>query len=100
MPMFPAAPGRFSISTGWPQIAVSFSATMRGMRSEAPPGANGTITRTGFCGHDCACTPDAAKSRASKAIRSMKIPLLDDLGDGALECDLVKLARIGVFAEF
>src|SRR5687768_18591466 len=98
MPMFPAAPGRFSISTGWPHIAVSFSPRRRGIRSEAPPGANGTITRTGFCGQDCACATETASRRGRISKRVMNGPLLDDLGGGALERDRVELAGIRVVA--
>ncbi len=68
MPMLPAAPGRFSISTGWPHSVCSFSPTRRGIRSEAPPGANGTITRTGFCGQDCANAVEHAVEDKARTI--------------------------------
>src|ERR1041385_5586226 len=98
MPMFPAAPGRFSITTGWAQIAVSFSPTTRGIRSDAPPGANGTITRTGFCGHDCAFETGGARRTAVRS-RSRSMRILLDLGESPLERDRMEPARIGVFAD-
>ena len=36
LPVEPAAPGRFSMITGWPQRSRSFSATMRGSASAEP----------------------------------------------------------------
>ena len=41
----PPAPGRFSIVTGWPSDWLSSAATMRAVRSPAPPAANGTTMR-------------------------------------------------------
>jgi len=40
--------------TGCPSRCASQSTVMRAMLSVTPPGGNGTITRTGFCGHCCA----------------------------------------------
>src|SRR5262252_3107568 len=97
MPMLPAAPGRFSITTGWPQIAVSFSPTRRGIRSDAPPGANGTITRTGFCGHDWAFETGTTSRRAVRS-RSRSMKILLDLRKSALERHRMQAARIGVVA--
>src|SRR5215208_2627116 len=98
MPMLPAAPGRFSITTGCAHIAVSFSPTRRGIRSDAPPGAKGTMTRTGFCGQDWAFETGGARRRTVKRrSRNMKKILLD-LGVGALERDRMEPARIGVLA--
>jgi len=37
LPIEPAAPGLFSMMTGWPQTCCSFSAMMRAIRSELPP---------------------------------------------------------------
>ena len=36
------APGRFSITTPWPQISASFWPTMRMLTSVGPPAGNGT----------------------------------------------------------
>jgi hypothetical protein len=50
MPMTPPAPGLFSTMTWVPMVAVSFCAIKRPMKSEPPPGANGTMMRTGLVG--------------------------------------------------
>src|SRR3954462_5619233 len=98
MPMLPAAPGRLSITTGWAHIAASFSPTRRGIRSDAPPGANGTITRTGFCGQDWAFERGTTRSSAvRRRSRSMKILL--DLGERPLERYRMEPARIGILAD-
>src|SRR5262245_815342 len=44
--MLPAAPVRFSITTGWPHLRDSQSATSRGMASAVPPAGNGTMIFT------------------------------------------------------
>ena len=49
-PMLPPAPPRFSITTVWPHISPSFWPTIRAEMSVAPPGGNGTMSRTGFVG--------------------------------------------------
>jgi hypothetical protein len=46
----PDAPVRLSITTCWPSASPSFGATMRATKSEAPPGANGTIILIGRVG--------------------------------------------------
>src|SRR3954463_7493822 len=97
MPMLPAAPGRFSITTGWPQIAVSFSPTRRGIRSDAPPGAKGTITRTGFCGQDWAFEKGTTSSSAVRR-RSRSMKTLLDLCERPLERDRMEPARIRIVA--
>src|SRR4051812_15547776 len=68
--MLPAAPGRLSTITGWPHFSVSFSATMRGIRSALPPAGNGTTMRTGLAGHSCAWSA-LAKSASAAAARSL-----------------------------
>jgi len=50
VPMMVPAPGLFSTTTGWPQRVDSWSAIRRPTMSVAPPGANGTIRRTGRVG--------------------------------------------------
>ena len=45
-----APPGLFSTMTGWPQLSVSFSPTMRGKISAVPPGASGTMILIGRLG--------------------------------------------------
>ena len=46
VPIFPAAPGRFSMMTGCFQIGLRPSATMRGTASAVPPAGKGTIIFT------------------------------------------------------
>src|SRR5436190_1309978 len=51
-------------------FSASFSATMRGIASAAPPGGKGTMMRTGFAGHSWALiSPMAAKLMSSRARR-------------------------------
>src|ERR1700676_5376342 len=52
-------PGRFSITTGWPQRAASRSANSRAPMSDPEPGPSGRMNLTGCCGQfavcDCTC---------------------------------------------
>ena len=41
-PIVPVAPGRLSITTGWPKASFSFCARGRANESAGPPGGNGT----------------------------------------------------------
>src|SRR5687768_12034057 len=66
--MAPSAPGLVSITTVWPSAWPSGCAKMRAPSSAAPPGGNGTISRTGLLGY-CACaeaqsTPSAIAARS------------------------------------
>src|SRR6185503_6902264 len=70
--MLPLAPGRFSTSTCWPRRCASGSATTRALLSATPPGENGTMMRTGFCGHSCAVAP-FNKMKLSNAARAIRI---------------------------
>src|SRR5215831_15487324 len=49
-PMAPPPPGRFSMMMAWPTLAATCSNTVRGSRSVALPGANGTTTWTRLVG--------------------------------------------------
>jgi len=49
-PMLPAAPPRFSTITGCPHFSPIFCAITRPRMSVVPPGAHGTIMRTGLVG--------------------------------------------------
>src|SRR5258708_32971439 len=49
-PMAPPPPGRFSMMMVWPTFAATCSNTVRGSRSVALPGANGTTTWTRLVG--------------------------------------------------
>ena len=48
------APGRFSITTPWPQSSDSFCPTIRMLTSVGPPAGNGTTIFTGRLGKLCA----------------------------------------------
>src|SRR5262245_51603942 len=45
-----AAPGRLSITTGWPSASLIRGASRRATTSDPPPGGYGTISRTGRSG--------------------------------------------------
>jgi hypothetical protein len=47
LPSTPAAPGRFSTTSGWPSVRDICGASRRIMMSVAEPEAKGTTTRTG-----------------------------------------------------
>ena len=49
-PIAPPPPGRFSMMKVWPTLAETCSNTVRGSRSVALPGENGTMTWTLFVG--------------------------------------------------
>src|SRR3954466_12034460 len=76
--MLPAAPGRLSTITGWPHFSVSFSATMRGIRSALPPAGNGTTMPTALAGQSCAraalARNIATAAAASGLMRSTETP--------------------------
>ena len=55
MPMVPPAPVRFSTTTCCPMVNVMRSPIARAMKSIAPPGASGTMNRTGLFGQSDAC---------------------------------------------
>src|SRR5688572_7940927 len=52
--MLPLAPGRFSTMTCCPSRAASGSPMTRALLSVTPPGAKGTMMRTGLTGYSCA----------------------------------------------
>ncbi len=62
-----APPARFSITIGWPQIALSRGETAREMLSTEPPAGYGTMMRTGLVGKLCACAASRAQREAGKS---------------------------------
>src|SRR5262249_23009487 len=72
-----SAPGRFSITTGWPQSSLIFWAMTRERMSVGPPAGNGTtmrMVRLGKVG-DCASdsvTPASASPSVPRALRPMR----------------------------
>ena len=71
-PSVPAAPGRFSITIGWPRCFSVAGASARIAMSVEPPGGQGTISVTGRVGNCCACAVVASAMNAAAA----KISLL------------------------
>src|SRR4051812_13722293 len=68
-------PGRFSITTGWPQRAPSRSAIRRAPMSVPEPGPSGRRNFTGRCGQLCANAVPLAHNRA-RTIPTSAITLL------------------------
>src|SRR5262245_10255821 len=60
-------PVRFSIRKVCPRLAATRSNTVRGNRSVALPGANGTITRTVLLGQATACASSGAIAETAAA---------------------------------
>src|SRR5262245_44168547 len=77
--MRPLAPGLFSTMTGWPNFARGPSATSRAERSVMPAGGNGTISRMGREGNDCAAAaPESSRqrSRLKRRLRSDRLVMM------------------------
>src|ERR1700674_5139172 len=68
-PMFPPAPVRLSITTGWPHASVSFLPPSRPNVSAIPPTGNGTTMRIGLSGYVGICAD------ASVAIVNIVTPI-------------------------
>src|SRR5215207_3574434 len=58
LPRVAPAPGRFSMTRGWPSRSRKPWATRRAARSVVPPGAKGTMRRIGCEGHAVAADAD------------------------------------------
>src|SRR5688572_18954835 len=81
--MLPAAPERFSTTTGWPSGPCARSAIRRAKMSVEPPGANGTIRRSGFDGY-CAFTGKATSANTSKkSFISILVRRIETVGEPA-----------------
>src|SRR5207247_10461038 len=63
--MLPPAPARFSTTNCWPRVSLSFAPTILAMMSTGPPGAKGTMTRTGLFGQPCGRQAPASAHAAS-----------------------------------
>src|SRR5262249_41723366 len=66
VPSMLPAPGRLSITNDGPRLSASFCPRMRAMTSELPPGAYGTMKRTGLAGYVCAVAAVAAAATSSQ----------------------------------
>src|SRR5688572_14478619 len=65
--MVPPAPARLSMMNAMPLVSVSFCVIVRAPASAGPPAANGTTSRMGFAGYDCARAADAASAAMQSA---------------------------------
>ena len=63
----PPAPGRFSMTNGWPTCRDSWSSTTRPVMSTALPALNGLIAEMARDGQACAWADGAAAARATAA---------------------------------
>src|SRR6187455_1183370 len=63
-----AAPGRFSMTSGWPSSSDTFGCTMRMVMSDPPAAAYGTMTRIGRTGNDCPTAAAAARLAPSASV--------------------------------
>src|SRR3977135_4575742 len=98
--MAPPPPGLFSMVMGWPTFAATCSKIVRGSRSVALPGANGTTTVTRLLGQlwahsrwgaaiarTQAAATTAAHRRATRAFREGSIWKASFDGRSLLSCD-------------
>src|SRR6478752_400567 len=69
----PAAPGRFSTTTGWPKLSESFWAMRRPTMSVEPPGEKPSIRRTVLVGYACARALPASTSAAQIEINPQNV---------------------------
>src|SRR5262249_5149316 len=69
-PIAPPPPGLLPMMMGCPTLAETSSNTVRGKRSVALPGENGTITCPRLVGHACACAGVAAATAMIKPAAS------------------------------
>src|SRR5688500_12468726 len=68
--MSPPAPPRLSTTNCWPRYSDSLFENTRAVMSLPPPGANGTMTRTGFVGYFCASTVPGMPAASAAASHS------------------------------
>src|SRR5205814_9812345 len=64
MPMLPDGPGLFSMTIDVPSASPSFDEMIRATKSDAPPGANGTIILIGLFGYPVC--PDASSEKRTR----------------------------------
>src|SRR5688572_10868641 len=66
-PIVEEPPGRFSTTTDCPRSSLNRGASMRNTTSVEPPGAYGTMIRTGRVGKFCASVTAGQKNRVANA---------------------------------
>src|SRR5467141_1427488 len=81
--ILPAAPLRFSTTTGFPHRSVSFCASCRARISTPPPGANPTSSRTGLAGYCAPAGSEAISSSAGSSARKSCFMGLSHYGGAA-----------------
>jgi hypothetical protein len=67
MPSMPPAPGLSSTTTAWFQRTRSRSPRMRAITSSELAGEAGTMIRTVWLGHCCACAPGVSNAMMASA---------------------------------
>src|SRR5262249_33222350 len=103
----PAAPGRFSTTTGWPSCALRLGARTRPTLSRSPPGGNGMISFSGLVGKSAAGAVAVHVRQArsnerslfieaslSRAVGFLPVPAVLAHDDHLLERALVEAARV------
>ena len=77
MPIEPAAPGWFTITTFWPSAFSSSAAVTRVTWSVEPPADQGTMMVIGFDGFHCAAAANEARaSAAATATRTKRLGVI------------------------
>ncbi|MNY14745.1 hypothetical protein D3C86_1479330 [compost metagenome] len=71
--MAAAAPGRASMTKGWPSSVDSAAPSWREIRSVAEPAWKGTTMRTGCCGQSVAWAPAWAAKAIAAAPASVRM---------------------------
>ena len=69
MPVMPPAPGKFSMTTGWPSAFDKAGLAARMMVSTPEPGPTGTMTRIGVCAWAGSAPAKVVTSAATSAAR-------------------------------
>src|SRR5882672_4811589 len=88
--MLPAAPARFSTMICWPRSSPRRGWRMRPTKSDAPPGANGMITRTGRLGYAC---PSARAGNSASTAHTSILRFIISLGLRVLRHSLERMGR-------
>src|SRR6266568_2042795 len=101
IPIFCDAPGRFSITIGWPSNFDASGATMRATMSTGPPGAVGRTRRTGLTGKLCAWPAIAyARPQASQDKALIMIASVSFFADGWISVMPYSTARLAARAMY
>src|SRR6187399_3246641 len=91
--MLPPAPGRLSTTTDWPNDSVNCCDRTRATMSVPPPGAYGTINRSGRDGYDCA-SPSPALRMALSNRKPPSVRIFTILPPGIFDVEPRDLSRL------